>query len=259
MAWSRTIGRLVVAGILTGVVLWSAGPSAADPMRLRLENLTTGVGVVITDNGAGDLDSVLGSIIASPALGGGLAATIAIGTSIPPLSGAGSVLTLNGVVVALSPVSVRFFLENDDYVGGASITGLIGGTLQGGTGSTITLQSWLNPANLVPDLGADVTIPGAIAAYTIPAGSLPLFAPAVFGPGGFSDSEIEPFTAAGAYSLFAEGTITFAGSGVLAATFSDTQAVVTPQPGTMVLLGVGLIALAVLPVLRRAARRQGGA
>jgi len=45
----------------------------------------------------------------------------------------------------------------------------------------------------------------------------------------------------------------------LAATFSDTQAAVTPQPGTMVLLGVGLLALAVLPVLRRAAHRQGGA
>jgi hypothetical protein len=66
------------------------------------------------------------------------------------------------------------------------------------------------------------------------------------------------FTAAGAFSLFAEGTITFTGSGVLTATFSDTQAVLTPEPGTMVLLGVGLIALAVLPVLRRAGRRQRG-
>jgi hypothetical protein len=189
MASSRTIGRLVGAGILAGVALWSAGPSTADPMRLRLENVT----------------------------------------------------------------------ESDDYVGGASITGLIGGTLQGGAGSTITLQNWLNPANLVPNLGADVTIPGGLPAYTISAGSRPLFAPAVFGPGAFSDSEIEPFTAAGQYSRFAEGAITFAGSGVFTATFSDTQAAVTPQPGTMVLLGVGLIALALLPMLRRAARRQDGA
>ena len=66
-------------------------------------------------------------------------------------------------------------------------------------------------------------------------------------------------TAAGAYSLFAEGTVTFAGSGFFTATFSDTQAVVTPQPETMVLLGLGLIACAVLPVLRRGARRRGGA
>ena len=160
MAASGTIGRLVVAGILAGVVLAAAAPGAAGPMRLRLENL-----------------------------------------------------------------------------------------------SSIALQSWLNPDNLVPDLGADVTTPGALPGYTIPVGSLPLFAPAVFGPGSFSDSEIEPFTAAGAYSLFAEGTITFIGSGVFAASFSDTQAVVTPQPRTMVLLGMGLIALAVLPVLRRAARR----
>jgi len=256
MASSRTIGRLVVAGLLAGAVLASAVPGAADPMRLRLENLSTGVGVVITDNGAGDLDLTLGSIVASPALG--LGATIAIGTSIPPLTGAGSVLNLNGVVVALSPVSVRFFLENDDYVGGSSVAALIGGTLQAGTGSTIALQSWLNPANLVPDLGADVPIPGALPAYAIPAGSLPLFGPAVFGPGAFADSETEPFTAAGAYSLFAEGTINFAGSGVLTATFSDTQAVVTPEPGSIVLLGVGLIALALLPVLRRAGRRQRG-
>ena len=88
------------------------------------------------------------------------------------------------------------FLKNDDYVGGSSVAGLIGGTLQAGAGSTVTLQSWLNPANLVPDLGADVTSPGALSAYTIPAGSLPLFAP-VFGPGAFADSETEPFTAAG--------------------------------------------------------------
>ena len=66
-------------------------------------------------------------------------------------------------------------------------------------------------------------------------------------------------TAAGAYLLFAEGTVTFAGSGFFTATFSDTQAVVTPQPETMVLLGLGLIACAVLPVLRRGARRRGGA
>ena len=52
MTSSRMIGRLMLAGIHVGAVLWSAGPSAADPMRLRLENLTTGVGVIITDNGA---------------------------------------------------------------------------------------------------------------------------------------------------------------------------------------------------------------
>lgn len=257
MASRGRLGRLVMAGLFAGAVLSSAGPSLADPMRFRVENTATGVGVVITDNGIGDLDPTLGSIVASPALGGSFAVTVGIGTSMPPLPGAGSLLTLTGVVVTTGAGSLRFFLENDDYAGGASVDGFVSSNLIGPTGTSISLQSWLNPDNLVPDLGPDVSIPGVLPALSIPAGSLALFAPAVFGPGVNSGTATEAFSADGAYSLFAQGTITFAGAGSV--TFTDTQAVVTPQPGTMVLLGVGLIALAALPLLRRTARRRTGA
>ena len=252
MASRGTLGRLVVAGFLTSAVLVSAVPSLADPMRLRVQNVSTGSGVVITDNGAGDLDPVPGSILATPVLGAQFALTLGVGTSMPPLPGAGSLLTLTGVVVATTPGTLRFLLENDDYAGGATVAGFVSGNLIGPAGTSISLQSWLNVDNLVPAFGPDVSSPGALPAVTIPAGSLALFSPAVFGPGVISGTATEAFSAAGPYSLFAEAIVTFTGFGT--ASFTDTQVVATPEPGTMVLLGAGLIALAVLPVLRRAAR-----
>ena len=253
MARSRAFGRLVIAGLLAAAVLASAVPGLAAPMRLRVENAATGVGVVITDNGAGDLDSTLGSIVASPVFGLPFAVTIGIGASTPPLPGGGNLLTLTGVVVAAGAGAIRYFLENDDYFVGTSVDGAISSTLSGTDGSSISLQSWLHPANLVPDFGPDVSTPGALPAVVIPAGSVALFSPAVSGLGASFDSATEPFSAPGAYSLFAEGIIAFTGAGN--ATFTDTLAVVTPEPGTIVLLGVGLIALAVLPLFRRSAGR----
>jgi len=256
MASTPTVVRLALAGFLAGALLGVATSGFADPMRLRLESVGTGVGVVITDNGAGDMDPTLGSITALSSLGAPFLVSIALGTSTPPLPGGGSELNLTGVVVAQGAGTVRFFLENDDYTYGTTVNALVGGALTGGTGTSITLQSWLNPDNLVPDLGPDVSPPAVLGAIgAIPAGSIGLFSPAVFGPGAFSASGSEPFSAAGAYSLFASGIITFTSSGG-SASFSDSQSVPAPQPGTVVLLGAGLIGLAVLPLVARLPGRQ---
>jgi len=232
-------------------------------MRLRIENVGTGVGVVITDNGAGDIDASPGSIAVLPSLGAPFLVSLAVGASTPPLPGGGSALTLTGTAVALGAGTLHVFLENDDYVSGTTVNALVGGTLTGGAGTSIDLQSWLNPDNLLPDLGPDVSIPGALGAMgAIPAGSIALLSPAVFGLGAFSTSSSAPFTATGAYSLFAEATITFTATsagGTEVATFSDSQSVPVPEPGTVVLLGTGMIGLALVPIVRRMARRQGRA
>lgn len=249
----------------------------AGTMRLRAEIVgAPGSGIVITDDNLvanGDLNAMLGALLIGPHdLAPGLSILFVNGTSKPLLPTAEGYLeqvSLNSLVVSNTRAGVthvRLTIEDTGYEGGVSdkLFDAVGGTITGS--AVVTSQSWANTSNVAPDLGnGDPNVDQTTATVLDPI-VMPVLAPGssttttqvfsaangnIAAGGSFSGSTYESFVTAGMspYALYAQLNIYFDGAGTVSFAH-DT--LVTPEPGSLLLFGTGLLGLARMARRRRA-------
>src|SRR5262245_17805634 len=93
--------RRLLFAVLTLCVLCTSG-AYADGFRLRLEDFSTGSGVVITDNGVGDINPLAGAVTYSGSINGFLV-NVTTGISKPLIGGVNNYAELD-----LNSVNVQF-------------------------------------------------------------------------------------------------------------------------------------------------------
>ncbi len=255
----KSLGKTLFLAILSSMV---AASGAHADFRLRVEDLTFGtpIGVVVTDNGPGDFNPNTGLI---SFFGNTLFSFIQLTAFSKPLVGGTTDLAQLFLDVqsiqAANPDIIRITLEDTDYTGGPNGPLFLNATSAGffGPGS-VTFQSWVNPANLVPALGPDSSLGLLPAIGGTPAGSVAACNPTVSltNPPDFLLSKTcsANFSKGGPYSLFAQATLNLTQAEL--AFFSDRQQVqafrqAVPEPSSLLLTVAGLVALVLRPLVRR--------
>jgi len=242
--------------VVTVFLSSSAYASFLDSFRLRIEDTTTGAGIVLTStnttlNSTGGADT----IFTNQTFEGITTQVTAAYTE------ATGILTLSAQVSnnTASPGQIRITLEDRDYAAyvppAATFTGSVLGApdpnnfdpfsptalAQLTGGASTSFQAWINTANAAPDFGADGIYNNTVgdpsyngmalspATVVIPAGSLYTF------PGGdagktytapaFADSYSGDVNLASSYAIASQATINFVSGGSAAFTL---QGSVTP-------------------------------
>ena len=252
----------IVAFWIVGVLL----PTQADAQfRLRIEDPTTGYGVVVSDEGMGDMGSGQPGVIMFSLFGLGGAdtsLTIAQGRQAPYDSHALGDLYLNSVTISSTgPAHLKLTLEDTGYTNGSGWlqltsrmidndpTAAESGYFNAGAGSTVKIQSYIT-SGAPPALGAD-TLDTSIALPAMGAISGTGTGIQQLNPGSsLTGDKSALFYSTGSYSLFTTVMVDLMGTGYNEVSFYQDASVVqapdalTPEPASLLLISTGLLGLA---------------
>jgi hypothetical protein len=222
-------------GVAAGALMLATAPAAFATPTLIVSSggasctISDGALAAICAGGGTSTGDVSGStdVVTASVSVGNFTLNIATGAS----NFAPTIMDLNdisGSNAAGGDLTIQF--SDTDFANIPSVTMKFAGTLDAPAGSTVSLANWFGSSNTLFSLG---TLLGSFGA---------------FGPGAFSQTlasvlpgSPNPFSLTQILTIHSTGSLLYSGDGSITP---------LPEPGTMVLLGTGLVGLA------RAARRR---
>jgi len=226
MKLTRAVMAVGLAAML-GCAALVTGPTPASAVAtISLFDGTTTVSVF--DGGPGDICPAAGCVSFFASLGV-WTVNVSTGLSSSPIPS----MDLNSVDQSTGAGTLKILLGDTDFALGAGPHQVaLGSAIGGTTAGSVTWHSGLNDSNINP-----------VTSCCDQTGTL--YGP--LGPGAFSQTNLDNYTADGTFALALEVNITHTGPGV---TSFDYEGKV-PEPATLLLLGFGLVTAGTLR--RRAA------
>lgn len=237
----KNIFARAIAVALSAVLAAATTTPANAAFRMLIDD---GAGVVadilITDQGAGDINPIVGTITTITPVGSFIVNTTT-GVSKPILGFNGPEMDLNSVVVTGQAAgTLRIYLTDTGFAGSVpGLNGSIGGTIA--SGGSLSAAFYANNSNGEFDIGGDAVLVanGFAQTPTELSGTLGAF----FGPGAFSGSTSSSGSSGNPFSMTLVAVITHNGPGTSSFDFNVNT---VPEPATMaiwsVIGGIGAVA-----------------